>query len=262
MEFWLVQHVPAWFVGIVLIIGLPIVMLVSDAFIHRTLPHRRLGLHNDVTGVIVLVVGVAYGIVIGLCVVSLWERYSEARDTVVEDAVVVSALVPAGAVFDDQTQRRMAEAVIRYEADQVTDWNARRDQGLHTASAADLGEITGIVAALQPATEAQRAYVEHAIKTIGRAEHSRNDLAVEVDEQYMSPVMWFGVLVSTVAILVMCLFFGLDDALLRRILLTMSTAVIATNLFLVIEMNYPYYGSFAVTPGAYEEVIAHLRRGL
>ena len=36
-------------------------------------------------------------------------------------------------------------------------------------------------------------------------------------------------------------------------------AVIATNLFLIIEMNYPYYGSFAVTPEAYEQVIADLR---
>lgn len=295
MELWLVQDVPAWLVAVLLMIGLPILMLALDVLIHRTLPHHRLGRHNDVTGVIILVVGVAYGVVIGLCVISLWERYDEARDTVREEATALTALVPGGSVFDEQTRLRISEAVVRYLAGRVGDWNTRLGAGTVPATvtdpatrtepatttspaaatgpttatapaattgpvpAAGLDELTGIIGGLRPTTEAQRSYIEDAVATVGRAEHYRHDLTVEVGEQHMSPIMWLGVLVSTAAILVMCLFFGLDDALLRRLLLTMSTAVIATNLYLVIEMNYPYYGAFAVTPEAYRDVIAQVR---
>ena len=81
MELWLVRDVPAWLVGVLLVLGLPLAMLALDALIHRQMPHRRLGRHNTVTGVIVSVVGVAYAIVIGLCVVSLWNGFSDAEHT-------------------------------------------------------------------------------------------------------------------------------------------------------------------------------------
>jgi hypothetical protein len=74
----------------------------------------------------------------------------------------------------------------------------------------------------------------------------------------MSPVMWIGVLVATVALLSLCPLFGLDDPPVRRVLLALASAVIATNLFLVVEMNFPYYGSFSVGPDAYRAVVATL----
>lgn len=260
MELWLVRDVPAWLVAAVLIVGLTALTLGLDVLIHRTLPHRRLDRHNAVTGVIVSVVGVAYAIVIGLCVVSLWDGYTAAEDTVRDEAVNLTALIPASAVFDAQTQQHILDDVVRYEAELLTDWNTRHAQGTGRQRVADLSRLTAIVGSLRPTTEAQRAFVYQAIEKIGRAEQYHHDSDAEADDQHMSHVMWLGVLVSTVAILGMCLFFGLDDGALRRILLTLSSAVIATNLFLIIEMNYPYYGSFSVTPAAYEHAIAALQR--
>jgi hypothetical protein len=176
------------------------------------------------------------------------------------EAVNLTALIPASAVFDTQTRQQISDGVVRYESDLITDWNARLARGTTRQRTADLGRLTAVVGALQPATEAQKAFVYQAIDKIGRAEQYHHDSDAEADDQRMSNVMWLGVLVSTASILGMCLFFGLDDGMLRRILLTLSSAVIATNLFLIIEMNYPYYGSLAVTPAAYEHVIADLRQ--
>jgi hypothetical protein len=261
VELWLVRDVPAWLVGIALIVGLPLAVLGLDVLIHRTMSHRRLDPHNAVTGVIVSVVGVAYAIVIGLCVVSLWDGYTAAEDTVRDEAVNLTALVPASAVFDATTQRRITEDIVRYEKDLVTDWNARHDEGLAGDRVADLGRLTGTIGALQPSTEAQKAFVHRAVDAVARAEQYRHESRAEADDQRMADVMWIGVLISTAAILGMCLFFGLSDELLRRILLTLSSAVIATNLFLIVEMNYPYYGSFSVTPTGYERTIAELEQG-
>jgi Protein of unknown function (DUF4239) len=259
MELWLVREVPTWLVGLVLIGGLPALTLGLDALIHRTMPHRRLGRHNAVTGVIVSVVGVAYAVVIGLCVVSLWEGYTDAEHTVRDEAVSLTGLVPASAVFGTDVQRRVTDDIVRYERDLIVDWNARQRDGAEARRTADLDRLAATVAALQPATEAQRAFVQQAVAAIARAGQLRHESLSEAGDRGMSTVMWIGVLGATVAILFMCLFFGLDDHLLRRILLALSGAVIATNLFLIVQMNYPYHGSFAVTPGSYEEVVKDLR---
>ncbi|GLY99630.1 DUF4239 domain-containing protein [Actinoplanes sp. NBRC 103695] len=260
MELWLVRDVSAWLVGAVLIVGVPAVTLGLDILIHRTLPHRRLNQHNDVTGVIVSLVGVAYAIVIGLCVVSLWEGYTDAKDAVREEAASMTALIPGSVVFDEQTHQVITDGVIRYETALVTDWKARHERGTERERTADLSRLATLVGSLRAETDAQRFYINHAIDKIGKAEQYHHDSDAEADDSRMSPVMWFGVLVSTGAVLTMCLFFGLDDGLVRRALLTMASTVIATNLFLIVEMNYPYYGSFAVTPDSYQSVVDDLRQ--
>lgn len=261
MELWLVRDVPAWLVGLVVVAGLPALTLALDVLVHRGLPHTRLREHNDVTGVIVATVGVAYAIVIGLCVVSLWEGYKDAQDTVRSEAVSLTPLVAGSAVFGGDVQRSFVTEVIRYEQDIIDDWDAHRGPRADDRRIADLDQITAIVGALRPDTEAQRAFVQEAMRTVGRAEQFRQQAKTEGEERQMSPVMWMGVLVATGALLVLCPFFGLDDPVVRRLLLGLAAAVIATNLFLVIEMNFPYYGSFSVDPGAHRTVVANLRSG-
>ncbi|WP_426512513.1 hypothetical protein ACPPVO_18930 [Dactylosporangium sp. McL0621] len=252
------RDVPAWLVGLVLIAGLPGLTLAFDTLVHRRLSHRRLKRHNEVTGVIVATVGVAYAIVIGLCVVSLWDGYKDAQDTVRDEAVALTPLVPGSVVFGADLQRQIRAEIVRYEQDVIDGWPAHLNTDPDPRRIADLDRITGIVGALQPATEAQKAYVTEAMRTIGRAESLRQAAKSEADDRQMSPVMWIGVLTATLALLALCPLFGLDDTAVRRTLLALASAVIATNLFLVVEMNFPYYGAFSVGTDAYRAVVAAL----
>jgi hypothetical protein len=259
VELWLVRDVPAWLVGLVLLIGVPAALLALDTLIHRHLRHKRLHRHNDVTGVMVSVVGVAYAIVIGLCVVSLWEGYSDAEHTVREEAANLTALVPAAAVYSPAVQAAITDDIVRYQRDIVEDWTARTGADTNQHRLADLDRLVTTVAALRADTPAQQEFVKNALSTIGHAEQLRHQAEIEGEDRQMSPVMWIGVFATTIVFLGLCLFFGVDDTTLRRLLLTLVGVVIATNLFLIVEMNYPHYGAFSVGPEAYEAVVENLR---
>lgn len=256
------RDVPAWLVGIVLVVGLPVVMLTLDVLLHRAVPHRRLARYNVVTGVIVSVVGVAYAIIIGQCVVSLWAGINEAEDTVSAEAANLAGLVPVSRVFGTATQHLIADEIIRYQRDLVDEWHERQRGEPGSRGSADLDRLVDTVESLRPTTTAQQAFVTLAVDRIDQGRQLRQRSLAEAEDRQMSTVMWIGVLGTTAAILCLCLFFGLDDSVLRRVLLSLSSAVIATNLFLIVQMNFPYYGSFSVTPAGYEQVIGDLRRDL
>ncbi|GAA3455384.1 DUF4239 domain-containing protein [Dactylosporangium matsuzakiense] len=258
MELWLVRDVPAWLVGLALIAGLPALTLAFDVLVHRRLSHRRLKRHNEVTGVIVATVGVAYAIVIGLCVVSLWEGYKDAQDTVRSEAVALTPLVPGSAVFGGDVQRTVRSRIVQYERDIIAGWPAHLNSDPDPRRIADLDELTAYVGSLPASSEAQKAYVTEAMRTIGQAEALRQSAKSEAVDRQMSPVMWIGVLAATVALLALCPLFGLEDTAVRRILLVLASAVIATNLYLVVEMNFPYYGAFSVGTEAYRTVVEAL----
>jgi hypothetical protein len=259
VELWLVRDVPAWIVGLVLFVGVPAALLALDTLLHRHLPHQRLRRHNDVTGVMVSVVGVAYAIVIGLCVVSLWEGYSDAETTVREEAANLTALVPAAAVYGPSVQAAITDDIVRYHSDIVADWKAPAGAGTGRDARASLDRLVTAVGALRPATPAEQDFVRSALSTIGHAEQLRQQAEIEGEDRQMSPVMWIGVIATTIVFLGLCLFFGVEDNSLRRLLLALVGVVIATNLFLIVEMNYPHYGTFSVGPDAYEAVVENLR---
>jgi hypothetical protein len=58
----------------------------------------------------------------------------------------------------------------------------------------------------------------------------------------------------------LCLTCGVRDGVLRRILLVGVTAAVGINLFLVVELNYPFYGNIRIHPDSYQSVVASLER--
>ena len=71
-------------------------------------------------------------------------------------------------------------------------------------------------------------------------------------------MLWVAVLGGSVVVLGLCLTCGVKDAALRRILLTGVTATVGINLFLVIELNYPFYGDISIGPDSYSDVVSML----
>lgn len=261
MELWLVRDVPAWLVGLLLLGGLPAVVLLLDLLVHRAMSHRRLGRHNLVTGVMVAAVGVAYGVMMGLCVVTLWEGLSDAEHTTRQEAANLAGLVPASRVFGPETERRFADEVIRYNEQVVADWPRLADGETSPAVTAGLQRIADLTGSLRPATAAQQSFVDTAVDRIDQAQALRSEAQFEATNKQMSAVMWVGVLTATAAILGLIMLFGLDDVAVRGILLTLATMVVASNLFLVVQMNYPYVGAFSVGSDTFAQVVEDLRGG-
>jgi hypothetical protein len=51
---------------------------------------------------------------------------------------------------------------------------------------------------------------------------------------------------------------GVRDSALQGILLAGLTVTVGINLFLVVELNYPFYGDIAIGPDSYQDVVTTL----
>ncbi len=69
-------------------------------------------------------------------------------------------------------------------------------------------------------------------------------------DQQLPDILWVAVLGGSVVVLALCLTCGVRDGVLRRVLLVGVTAVVGINLFLVVDLNYPFYGSIRIHPTA------------
>ena len=260
MARWLASDVPEWVSIVVFIGGLPAAMLVLQAQVRRLAPHWERGRHNDVAGVMLSAAVVVYSIAIGLCVVTLWDRLDSAYRATEAEATNLAAVAEGSHVFDAAVQQRIRAGVIAYNRDVVAQWSLRI-QGEPAAEVShDLDDLVATVAQLQPTTQAQRAYVDDAVVRLSRASELRTVSVRLAREQQLPSVLWVAVLGGSMVVLALCLTCGVRDGALRRVLLAGVAATVGINLFLVVELNYPFYGSIRVGPDAYESVVAALSR--
>ena len=258
MARWLADQVPEWITGPLFIVGLPALMLLLQRLVHKRMPHWREGEHNDATGIMLSVAAVVYSVSIGLCVVTLWQALADGRAATAAEADNLAAIASGSRVCDATVRDRIHAEVIAYNRDVVAHWSLRIHGKPTPEVAADLDQLTDTVGAVRPATEPQRAYVQDATARLARAAELRSTAIRLARDEQLPNVLWVAVLGGSLVVLGLCLTCGVQDGVIRRILMVGVAAVLGTNLFLVEEMNYPFYGSVSVGPDAYVTVVTEL----
>ncbi|MET0495420.1 MAG: DUF4239 domain-containing protein [Actinoplanes sp.] len=260
MAKWLASDVPEWALGLALLVGLPALMVFLQVLVHRRLPKWRRGEHNDVAGVMLSAAVVVYSVAIGLCVITLWEKLDDARSSTEAEATNLAALTGGAAVFQAPVPEQIRAGVIAYNLDVVDRWSARIDGDASVSVGRDLDGLVQLVSGLRPETQAQRAYVDDAVARLTQATELRAISLRLAREQQLPGTLWIAVLGGSVIVLGLCLTCGLEDRLLRGILLAGVSATVGINLFMVVELNDPFFGDIAIRPDSYQSVVDELRQ--
>jgi hypothetical protein len=260
MASWLASDVPEWVSGTMFLLGLPTVMVLLQMVVHKRAPNWRSGDHNDATGIMLSAAVVVYSVAIGLCVITLWDKQDRARQATESEAGNLAALAGGTLVFAQPVRERVRADVLAYNRDVVAGWRGRIRGDPSATVGTDLDALVETVGELRPETEAQRAYVDDATARLTRATELRATTLRLAREQQLPGVLWIAVLGGSVIVLALCLTCGIRDRALRGILLAGVAATVGINLFLVVELNYPFYGDVAIGPDSYVDVIRTLEQ--
>src|SRR5919112_1402313 len=72
--------------GVLVVGGVCLLALVGFELVHRLVPAQSRQRHNDVAGFIYAALGVIYAVLLALVVITVWEEYQAASETVEEEA--------------------------------------------------------------------------------------------------------------------------------------------------------------------------------
>ncbi|GIE95281.1 DUF4239 domain-containing protein [Paractinoplanes rishiriensis] len=257
---WFALNVAEWLSILIFLVGLPALMLILQMLVRRMFPNWERGEHNDAAGVMLSAAVVVYSVAIGLCVVTLWGKLDDAERATQAEAANLVAVAEGSRVCEAAVQERIRSEVIAYNRDVVDRWSLRIRGESQLLVGRDLDGLVATVAQLEPQTQAQRAFVDDALARLARASELRIASVRLAHDQQLPGVLWVAVFGGSVVVLALCLTCGVRDGALRRILLTGVTATVGINLFLVTELNYPFYGDIRVGPDSYLNAVSMLLR--
>src|SRR5829696_5000293 len=107
-------HLNLWLLGVLLVVGVPLVTVAVQAAVRRLAPGIVEGEHNDVAGFLIAVVGVVYAVTLAFIVIVTWEEFRDARDTVNHEAGALRSLYRDSASLPEPARSRMGGLVVQY----------------------------------------------------------------------------------------------------------------------------------------------------
>ncbi|HEY2225175.1 DUF4239 domain-containing protein [Actinomycetospora sp.] len=247
---------PLWWIGLVLIVGVPAVAVGIQRILRRYWSALREGDHNEVAGFIIAIVGVIYAVLLAFVVIVSWEQFTSAADTVGQEASTLRTIQRTGVAFPGDARERIRADVVTYARTVIDiEWPAMaRGEPGSPQVAAVLDRMSADLASLPADTPARAEFV-------GAESERFNDLVTERSSrldyvgQGLPGVLWGALVVGAVVTIGFAMIFAMTSPLLQTLMTASLAVLIGVLLFVAVAIDQPFVGDVAVTPRPFERVL-------
>jgi hypothetical protein len=248
-------HLNVWLLGILLVVGIPLVTVAVQAAVRRAAPSIVAGEHNEVAGFLIAVVGVVYAVTLAFIVIVTWEQFRDARETVDLEAGAVRSLYRDSQSLPEPARTRMSELTVRYAREVSTgEWDAM-DQGTSSQAAFDLvGDMFAGLGSVTTANPTQETFLADALVRLNDVAEDRAVRITKAEEEQVS-VLWAAIIIGGIVTVGFALLFGVSDERLHYVMVAGFAAVLAMQILVILVLSHPFAGDVKVTPEPFEHIV-------
>ncbi|WP_406862093.1 hypothetical protein ABZO31_17120 [Streptomyces sp. HUAS MG47] len=242
--------------AVVLGVGLlmALIVLVKD----RLAPVREDdGTREDVAEYIAMMVSVLYAIVLGLCLVSVWDNRVSAEDHVQAEASALHQTYLLAASLPEERRAPLREAARAYAAHVVdVEWPRMAARGPLLEEGwtmLDRIRVAGEVG--DSATVAQKIAAQEVLAQLGYVDDARRNRETAAQER-LSPVLWTGLILGGVLTLAFMFLFGINRSGTHMVMVMGLAGFIAFTVLLVHQLDSPFGGMLSASADPFTRYFA------
>jgi hypothetical protein len=254
---------PTIIYGIIVVGGICLVSLVGLELVQRLVPSVSRQRHNDVAGFIYAALGVIYAVLLALVVISVWEEYQTAGETVEQEANATAEIfwlghqlpAPEGPHLQELAQSYAREVVhkewplmargqqppLEQEAGTPTGWNL-------------IDNIRLSIQEFQPRTKGEEQLFSKGLDDVENLADARR-MRLVASEEGVPGILWSVLVVGGIAAVGFTYLFGLESTWAHRLMVVTLAAVIGLVLFTVGALGHPFAGGARIGTGAFDLIL-------
>ena len=252
--------------GVLVVGGVCLVSLVGFELVHRLVPAQSRQQHNDVAGFIYAALGVIYAVLLALVVITVWEEYQAASETVEQEANSVAEIFLLGYELPEPEGSHIQELARSYAEEVVhKEWPLMAQgeqpplkQETGTPAGWDLiDDIRATLHGFEPHTRAEEQLYSEGLNQVGRLGDARRTRLI-ASEEGVPAVLWSVLIFGAMAAVGFTYLFGLESTWAHRLMVLTLAAVIGLVLFTIGALEHPFQGGARIGPGFFELVLERM----
>lgn len=245
----MVSNVPSWLLLIGLIVVTSGVALLIGWGLRRHFPRLAQEDHNDALRFVYGVVAFVYAFFVGFLANSLWSQITAADASVRAEGSAAVQLARDRTVFDNPDADRIRQSLLEYQHAAIAEWPVAARGGISPEADQALRDLYQTYEQLQPRTDVQKAFLARSLINLDTLSQRRTDRLIEagVDAGPTWP-LWAVIFVTSGLVLGCAIAFGIESPRMHSGVVITVGVLVAANLFLILELSYPYLGDVGTSP--------------
>jgi Flp pilus assembly protein TadB len=255
MSRWIVTYIPAWVLLVVLIVLVAGGAVLIQSYVRRRFPALTGDEHNDVTKFTYGFIGFVYAFFIGFVVSSMWGQINIADGNARSEGAAAVQMARDSVVFDTADSDGIRQALLAYEQAAITEWS---QAGINRSPEADtsLARLYTAYEQVQAKTDTQKTFLPTSLANLDKVSQARTVRLLTAREDAGPPwPLWAVIFLTSAMVLGTVVIYGVKKPVLHYAMVAIVGVIVATNLFLVLELAHPYIGEVSTSPDALQEVV-------
>ena len=255
---WLVTYVPSW----ILLIGLIVVIAGGAVLIQRYVRHRNPtlpgGEHNDVTKFTYGFIGFVYAFFVGFVVSSMWGQINTADGNAHVESAEAIQMAKDSVVFDAADTDRIRHALLAYTQAAVTEWT-QAGEGHSTEADRALASLYTAYEQVQAKTDIQKSVLSTSLSNLDKTSQARTARLLTARDDTGPPwPLWAVIFLNSGLVLGTVIIYGVEKPALHYSMVAVVGVIVATNLFLILELAHPFVGLISTSSESLQEAVSVL----
>lgn len=249
----LLQHLPVYVTGLVVVGGFLFVSLVLGNLVVRLAPHSVREEHNDLAGFILAVVGVIYAVLLAFVAIGVWERFEAAEARTYDEATNLTIVYrDAGSFANGESLRAALRDYVGHVIDD--EWPEMEHGGRSKEARLLLESVEADVRGLKADSPEKVNIQARMLDAMDRALEDR-DARISEEATGISTVMWVILLIGAFVTVCFTFLFGFKQSIMQQLMIGSLAILIGLVLFLIVVLDFPFRGGVTVGPEAFENAL-------
>lgn len=259
MSNWLLSHVPGWLILLGLIVVIAGGAILVQLLVRHRFPQLKRDAHNDVLKFAYGVIGFVYAFFIGFVVSSMWGQTNDADAKVRSEGAAGVQLARDLTVFEKADSDRIRQSLLDYEVAVQAEWPIAANGRFLPEADKSLARLYTAYEAVQPRTDAQKTLLATSFSNLNNISQTRTERVLEARVNVGPPWSLWAVIFLTSGLVLGCaIIYGVESPAMHYPMVAVVGILVATNLYLVLELAHPFIGEVATSPAPLGEVITVL----
>ena len=255
MSRWLVSNVPPWLLLLALIVVMVGGSMLLQSVIRRRFPQLKGEAHNDVTKFAFGFVGFVFAFFVGFLVSNLWGQHHDAAGGARAEGAAGAQLARDLRVFDKGDRDRTRQSLLDYEHAAEEEWPLAAEGRSYPAADAALSRLYDAYGQVTARTDAQKTLLPTSFANLDKVSQARTERMLTARTDQGPPWSLWAVIFLTSALVLGCsIIYGVEAPRMHYAMVATVATLVAAELFLIVQLAYPYIGEIGVSAEPLREV--------
>jgi hypothetical protein len=213
---------------------------------------------NDVISHFTGIVGIFFGILIGLVAVGVWENYNSSQEKADAESGNALALYRDCSGLPFQVSKVIKDDIKIYLNNVIKkEWPQSKKGNIPLAALDDLNKIQQDLILFNPVTERDKIIYTLCLDKFSVLASSRRE-RVYATQNGLPPIVWAVTIIGCIVLISISWFFETDSRL--HIVMSLIVGILlSTVIFMIISLDWPFRGTLSIDTGSYKFVLERIR---